>query len=199
MNPEQADYGMFANLVKTAGFLLSAAVGLRLTWKGRARWEPSEQDVPRGAQKIGGLLCAVCLAILFSQFSTAQYSSFLAKLSLWLGGFALLSLLIYGVLISTFTCDRQASVSPGSVKTEKIIGGFWLTRRARASRDLNEVTIQELLKGAGYNADLVWPRLARALAQQMFVLGYLGLTVCGTLALTVSAMLLVIWQAQQPR
>jgi hypothetical protein len=196
MNPPSTDYGMFALLVKTAGFLFSAAVALRLTWKGRARWEPSEQDVPKGAQKVGGLLCAVFLAILFTQFAAGQYVSFLTKLSVWLGGAAVLSLLIYGLLMTTFTYQREYSPNRDTVRSERIIGGLWLTSSARKARRENDVTIQDLFRGAAYDVDRIWPRIARALAQQAFVLGYLGLTVCGTIALTTAAILVVIWQTQ---
>src|SRR5262245_27849163 len=154
MNPNTTDYGGFTTLVKTAGFLVSAALALSLTWKGRARWEPSEQDVPKGAQKVGGLLCAI--------------------IALWCGVGTIVSLMIYGMLITTFTYRRQYSPEPGVVQTENVIGGFWLTREARTARNENRVPIQQLYQGSAYDKDQLWPRPALALAQQTFVLAYLG-------------------------
>ena len=68
-------------------------------------------------------------------------------------------------------------------RTIKIVGGLWKTNAARQSETRNLVTTQELCAGAQYDVDRIWPRFSRGLSKTLFVLGYLGLTVAGTIAL----------------
>ena len=45
-----ANYGPFSSLVGTAGSIIATGAALRLGFKGRARWGPSEEDVSNGPQ-----------------------------------------------------------------------------------------------------------------------------------------------------
>jgi hypothetical protein len=216
MLQQQTDYGIFTDLVKAAGLLISATATLSLTWRGRAKWEPDEQDLPRGVQKLGGLLGAIALGVLFTQYATAAYKNQLIQSLIWLAAVALGSFVLYGVLIKVFTYKKRVSNKQGDWEEYSIIGGYWLTSAARRAKvqpvvvapllgqqlpapptNLQIVTIQDIYEGFGYKEDAVWPRFSRALAQQSFNLAYLGLTVCGTVALTISAILVVLWQSSQ--
>ncbi|HEY0152394.1 MAG TPA: hypothetical protein VGB92_10370 [Longimicrobium sp.] len=207
---------MFADLVKGAGFLISATATLSLTWRGRAKWEPSEQDLPRGVQRLGGLLGAIALGILFTQYATAAYQDELIRALIWLATLAVASFVLYGILIKVYTYKKRESKKQGEWDEYNIIGGYWLTAAAREAKaqpvvvaptrgqhlptpvpHIQVVTIQDLFEGAAYKEDAVWPRLSRALAQQSFNLAYLGLTVCGTIALSIAAILVILWQASQ--
>src|SRR5215813_3232822 len=176
-----AGYGSLTGLVTTAGTLVSAALALGLTWKRRARWEPSEEDIPKGGQRVAGLLTAIATAIIWALLATPTYVPLLTKLAISFGAASAVFLLLYGYLVSSQTYIVLKSPKADAVAEEKIIGGFSLT--AAASKLSKKHTIQDLLKGAAYDPDKLWPRSSRALAKQTFVLGYLGLTVCGTIAL----------------
>jgi len=190
-----AGYGSLTGLVTTAGTLVSAALALGLTWKRRARWEPSEEDIPKGGQRVAGLLTAIATAIIWALLATPTYVPLLTKLAISFGAASAVFLLLYGYLVSSQTYIVLKSPKADAVAEEKIIGGFWLT--AAASKLSKKHTIQDLLKGAAYDPDKLWPRSSRALAKQTFVLGYLGLTVCGTIALTSAAVILLVTQAQK--
>ena len=41
------DFGELSDLVKAVGLLVSAVLTIALAWRGRTRWEPSDQDLPR--------------------------------------------------------------------------------------------------------------------------------------------------------
>jgi hypothetical protein len=104
----------------------------------------------------------------------------------------LISLIIYTLLISTKTFVQQFSSSPNQTASRKIIGGFVLTSAARqALKKQPDLTQQDLLNGSGNNPDKVWVPLGRGAAKVFFVLAYLSLTVCGTIALTTTAILLL--------
>jgi len=63
MNGEQ--FGPLTGLVGTVGSIFAAGVAIALTWRGRARWEPSETDIAKGPERVGGLVTAVLIVILF--------------------------------------------------------------------------------------------------------------------------------------
>lgn len=190
------DYGPLTDLVKYAGILISAAGAIGLTWRRRAKWEPSEQDVPSGAAKVAGLLTAIVIAVIWTQYSTAAAKPELTRISLTLGVVCVVFLLVYGYLIAQLVYVQAVSPKKNQVINVKIIGGFALTRDAK--KHLREAgSIQRLFEGAGYDPDLVWTRASRAFAKQLFVLCFIGLNVSGTIALSCAALLLLLGSAPQ--
>jgi hypothetical protein len=192
---ETGEYGALSSLVSGAGTLIAAAGALALGFRGRAKWEPSEQDVDRGPQKVGGLLIAVTIAVLWTQTRNLESLPFLTRTAFILVGSTVAALIVYGILISVFSYDRSTAPG-GEIVKEKIIGGFWLTKAAKNARDNAAnanppvtLTPQELLHGAGNDPDKVWPRLSRALAKAAFVIFYLALTASGTIALTCASII----------
>ena len=121
------DSGPYSLMVAGGGSLIAAASSLALSWRGRAKWEPDEQDVPRGAQKVGVLLTAIGVGILWSQYHDlhgAKGSSLLGVTLITAAG-TVVGLLVYGVLVGALTYDI---LKP---KRRKIIGGFALTPYAK--------------------------------------------------------------------
>jgi len=192
----KADLGPFTTLVSTAGSLMAAAAALLFTFRRRAKWEPVEQDVPRGAERVGGLLIAVAIAVLWIEKDTIAAIQFA-----WAAGtlavVAFLALLLYGVFIAALVKDRLVVVSTNKTGTEKIIGGFWLTKAAKASVAAGQ-PVQEVLASAGYKPDMVWPPVSRALAKMCFVVCYVMLIAAGTIALTCASLLIGKAEAKAP-
>jgi hypothetical protein len=181
------DFGPLAGVVKNAGVLLSAAGAVALAWKRRARWEPAEEDVPQGAQRLGGLVGAIGIGTMWTTCNSAEHLPTLRTLSWALGLGALASFLVYGYLVGTMTYEKVVIVGNKTI-SRKIIGGFWLTELAMQTlqqrrSERRPLTIQQLFKGSPYDEDKVWSRQGRALAKQCFLMSYLGVTVCGTMAL----------------
>jgi hypothetical protein len=188
-----ADYGVFAQTVAAGGTIAATAAALRLTFKGRARWEPAEEDIPRGAQKVCGLLICVFIATIWYKFMISKTLSAdrLITLAWSCAGGALASLLGYGILVGVYVYYREVATSPRRTRQINIIGGFWLTPEGRRSYRANApLSKQNLLKGAAYDPDLVWPRISRALARQSFLVAYIALVGFGTLAFTAASMLI---------
>ena len=196
------EYGPFSDIVSSAGSLIATAGALALGWRRRARWEPSEEDVANGPQRVGSLLVVIAIALLFTQMRDQSHLPFLNRLTLWLGIATVVSLLIYGILVGTLTYNRLDEVN-GNVVQKKIIGGFWLTKAANivlsqkaAQTPPVFLTKQELLMGAGYDPDKVWSPFSRSLAKSAFVICYLGLTASGTVALACASIILGLGQAR---
>jgi hypothetical protein len=179
---ESPNYGPFASLVGTAGSIIATGAALLLGFKGRARWEPSEEDVSKGPQRVGSLVGAVGIVLVWAN-SRPEDLLVLTHLAVWLLGITVASLLAYGLLNSTLIYHVEVAVDPTKTARHNIIGGFWFAKGISAKIRSEGVTVQDFLKGTAYKTDVVWPRLSRGLAKQAFVLAYLLLTVCGTLAL----------------
>jgi hypothetical protein len=189
------DYGPLTDLVKYAGILISSAGAIGLTWRRRANWEPSEQDVPKGPARVAGLLTAVAIGIVWTQYATVAFKAPLVRFAVSLGAGCLAFLLVYGYLIARFVYERTVSPKKNQTQTVKVIGGFTLTKDAMKQLR-NAGTIQKLFEGAAFDPDLVWTRASRALAKQLFVLCFIGLNVCGTLALSCAALLFLLGKTQ---
>jgi hypothetical protein len=178
----------FINLVAVAGFIVSAAAVLGLTWRGRAKWEPDISDVPKGPQRVAGLISSVFLALLWFDAGSSVGLPPLQWVAAYSAVIALVGLLIYLFLTTVFVYELQLATSARKTKKIRIIGGLWLTRLARKRRRAG-TDIQTLLAQSANKPDLVWPRPARALAQALFVIAYIGLSCGGTIALTAAALL----------
>lgn len=189
-----SDYGVFKDIVANAGSLMATVTAIALGFKGRAKWEPSEQDINKGPQRVAGVVSAVFIAVLWA-FRDSENKYFLATGALGSGFLTVLTLCAYGYLISLCTYYREI-VNGNHVNKENIIGGFFLTKAANQmiqnakKTNSSPRTIQELFKGSAYDPDLVWTRPSRAFAKQLFVISYLGLTVCGTVALASASILI---------
>lgn len=191
------DYGPLTDLVKYSGLLISAAGAIGLAWRRKANWEPSEQDLPKGPARVAGLLTAIVIAVIWTQFAFAWYKWPIAKAAIALGAAALVFFLVYGYFVARLTYEKETSVGRNKSKQEKIIGGFALTPDAKEAL-VKAGNIQRLFQGAAYDPDLVWTRESRALARQLFALCYIGLNVCGSLALTCAALLFLLPSQQPP-
>jgi hypothetical protein len=177
------DYGPLKDIVATGGSIMGAVGALGLAWRGRAKWEPSEQDIPSSAQKVGGLVAAVCIVLLWAEWRNADHAKSLDKLAIVLAISTILFSLLYGYLVGMQSYD-VVELAKGQTRTRRIIGGFWLTPEARSAQaSAGNVTVQALLAGAGYDPDQLWSRPSRQLAKLAFQLGYLGLVISGTVAL----------------
>lgn len=187
------DTGTLQPVVKAAGWLVSAVVAIGLGWRGRTNWEPAEESVQRGATKVSGLLAAVGLALVWTQLASVDHERTLVVLTVTFAVLCLVSLIGYGYVTGTKVFERVEATGPSTSRTVKQVGGFRLTAAANAKlQERTELTVQELFKGAAYDADKVWTRGSREAAKQVLTVGYIGLTMCGTLALSCAAVLMLV-------
>lgn len=185
--------GVFASAVAAAGSLIAAGAAFSLCWKGRFDWEPAEEDIPRGSQKVGGLLIGIVIAILWYKFSQqrALAADDLVAISVYCGILALAFLLVYSVLIGVLVYVKVVPAGPNNQTREtKIIGGLWLTSAARVALKSGPLTVALVYRGSGQDEDLVWPRISRAFSKTLFQLAYIGLVAGGTCALAAISLLI---------
>src|SRR5688572_13899288 len=176
-------FGPLTGLVGTVGSIFAAGVAIALTWRGRARWEPSETDIAKGPERVGGLVTAVLIVILFVVTRPAGSGGLLPALAIFLLVVCVASLLAYSYITGTNTYD---DVKHG----RKIIGGFKLTPKAKREMRVGKLTEQRFLTVVDSDPDEVWPRSSRSLAKLVFVGLYLLLVVSGTVAIAAAAILI---------
>jgi len=194
--PMNRDLGELSGLVKGAGILISAVVAIGVTWRGRARWEPSDRDLPKAPQRLAGLLNGVILAIAWVFLASPSHAGLLAVLASVLVSAACMFFIVYFLHVAILTYEVEPeTLQPGrpTPVAERIVGGYWLTREANRKRLLKTKPVSpgEYLMEVG-QPDKVWPRPARALAKVVLMLGYIGFVVCGTAGLTCAAILFMV-------
>src|SRR2546425_915111 len=94
------NYGPLANLVGTVGSIISAGAAIGLAWRGRTKWEPSEEDISKGPQKVAGLVAAVLIVLIWALLNDAAHISLLVRFAIGLALLCVLSLLVYGFLVA---------------------------------------------------------------------------------------------------
>jgi hypothetical protein len=186
------DYGQLTPLVVTIGTIVSATAAILMGFRGRAKWEPAEEDVSKGPQKVASLLAAVAIVVLWVTQNDATRVGSLSNLAIRCGLATILFLLAYGWLISVYTYKKITSPRTGEANEIKIIGGFRLIESAKEELKNAVISVQQLFAGRGYEEDLVWTRASRAAAKMFFVVSYLGLTICGVIALAAAGMMILL-------
>lgn len=176
-------FGPLTGLVGTVGSIFAAGVAIALTWRGRARWEPSETDIAKGPERVGGLVTAVLIVILFVVTRPQGSGGLLPILAIFLLVVCVASLLAYSYITGTNTYDDGK-------RDRKIIGGFKLTPRAKREMRARKLTEQRFFGTVDFDPDEVWPRSSRSLAKLVFVALYLLLVVSGTVAIAAAAILI---------
>jgi hypothetical protein len=184
------DYGPLSDVVAYAGHIVAAIAAIGLAWRGRTRWEPSEEDLSKGPQKVGALVAAVAIVLVWAAYGEDRAAPGLRVLAVALAVLTLLGLLIYLFLIASMSYEK-IEISDGKPRVVKVIGGYRLTEGARSRlRDRPSLTVQQLFKGSAYDPARVWTVASRALAKLSFVGCYLLLTISGSVALAVAAVIL---------
>jgi hypothetical protein len=184
------DLGPFAPLVGLVGSIAAMGLAVGVAFRGRSRWEPSEEDIASGPQRVAGLGTAVLVAIMFALTRQMTATGPLPELAIGAFVLSLVSLLLYGIVTSTQTYRDG--------KGRRLIGGFTLTRAARRTMSQKKIrTVQQLFAGAAYDPDEIWPRSSRAIAKAVFVLLYIVLTVSGSVAIAGAA--IAVEKATAPR
>jgi hypothetical protein len=176
------DYGPFKGLVEMAGFLVSTVIALRYVIKGKVKWDPSEEDVPKGGQRVAGAISVLFLIYLL--FTDAQSQFDIVKTLQLLIPVLVVSLLGYGFVINQFTFDSYDGAKP-----IKVIGGFTLTKFAGKTIEEKGITIQEYFEGVQYKKDRVWPRWSSGLAKALFQIFYIVLIISLTTAIAFSSII----------
>jgi hypothetical protein len=195
-------YGAFATIVTVAGNIVAMGAAITLGWKGRAKWEPVEEDVPKGPQKVATVIAALLVVIIWAQLNDIQYKSTLITIVIRCLFGLVVSLIIYGLLNGfIYTAVRKKKDEPEKsrvVEQVKVIGGIWLNSHARKRKGTREdpdddksqiLTVQRMFDLSEYNKDELWPRPSQQIASALFTLGYLGLIVTGTVAVGSGAIL----------
>jgi hypothetical protein len=187
-------YGALGGIVAAAGSVMAAGSAITLAFKGRARWEPIEEDVPRAPAKFAGLATAVCIVLIYGDARQNPDVAWLSPLCLGclLAAFVGTCLYMWLVQVNTFTTER--ATGRRRVACQKVVGGLWLKREAKAILDRPDEpkSVQMVFTGSAYNKDLLWSGPSQAAAKILFLISFLAMQVFGSLSLAIAAILIEV-------
>jgi hypothetical protein len=190
--------GPFAPLVGYVSALLATVYLVGVLWRGgKARWIAPEENLPKTAGRIVGVLCGIGIVWLWLYAEPATIGSVL-RIAFVSGVILVLSFLVYWFLNGALVYYREVPVSESAAQRESVVGGFWLTARARAVRRRKNETVQSILEGAAYNVDAVWSRVSRELAKVTLLLLFLVVMVSGTVAISAAGFAMQVQLTNQP-
>jgi hypothetical protein len=178
-----SDYGALAQVVSASGSIIAAIGAIGLAWRGRTRWEPSEEDVPSGGQKVGALVAASLIVLIWTEMRDPTRTG---QLNLIIVITAVATLVLF--LGYSFLVGRQTyQLYPGMTEEKQVIGGFRLTVKTRKVKDEKQVDDKTLLRGFADEVESVWTRGSRQAAKTVCITLYTLFLVCGTVALAATA------------
>jgi hypothetical protein len=184
MSPPPSDYGPFAPVVGYAGAIVAAGAALFSLWAGKMkRWRPPDEDLPGSAQKLVLLLCGIGMVLQWRFAEPHNLKWFLIMVAL-LAVAAVACFFRYSGLLGTYSYIKVVATSPTATREERILGGRELLPEAEKKRLQFSVSVQDLLKGAAYNPDLLWSRQSRQWVKQRVLAFFILTLVLGTSALT---------------
>ncbi len=173
------DLGPFRELVAVALAAVAAATSLTLCWKGSLGWQPYEQVLPQAAERAGGVAGATGI-VLLSILGRESHARFLV------GGLAVGLAVAFVVLFlaHSYLVTARTYAMPADRGGMRLVGGFHLTPAARDAMAKHRVpSIEQLLRGVDYRADVVWTKGSRDALAIALTTTYLGLVIAGTLTL----------------
>lgn len=185
------EYGSLSLLVATATSLMAATGAIILLVRRGGNWEPLQENLGKGARNIGAVITAVGVGLIWASLRSDK--SGLIVIAISSGVAVLLFLLTYSFLLG-MQAYKRILVVKGKPMEQKVIGGFKLTQEAKkniASAPLRagrRITLQEYFEGVQYNSDHVWTRPSLEFAKVLFIICYVGLITCGTIALSATAL-----------
>jgi hypothetical protein len=191
-----AEYGPLAKLVGLVACASSAGWAILASFRGRAKWEPSQESLPNGPRQVAGAGTALFVTIIWVTLNKPEDDVVLIRLGATTFALSLFFLLFYRFLIPVYTYTKQVVTNTGTVEA-KVLGGLWRKKEAAKGERRQKITTQEYFKRVRYEEDKVWSRPARELANAFFAIAYIGVTICGALALTCGGMRLFINNARE--
>jgi hypothetical protein len=186
-------YGALGGIVATAGSVMAAGSAITLAFKGRARWEPIEDDVPEAPAKVAALVTAVCVVLIWSATRQRHDPGWLVPLCLGCLIATFVGMCIYIWLVQVHTFTAEFATGRRRVVSRKVIGGLWLTpcaQKAMLHRPDGPITLQRLFAGAAYDKAKLWSGNSLFAAKLLFLVAFLALQVFGSLSLASAAILL---------
>ena len=172
---QQFSQETFSALSKSAALLLSVAAAFMLSWRGRAKWEPSEEDIPGALNQLARLLTAVTMVLMLTQLSEGRNAGTAA---------ALMIASLVGCLACFFAYAYLTATHTYKASDTRFVIGF----RLQPNLELRDgETMIEYARRVG-DPDKVWTASSRAGAKLLFALCYLGLNVLGSATLILAVL-----------
>ena len=187
-----AKYGPLGDMVTGAGFLLAAALALRLGWMRRSGsyWVPPDEAVPKATTRVALLVTAVLLALLYVFLSNPGRKEILAAITLLFLILAVIGLLSTTHIMRAYGVEVERTNRRGKKVKSIKLGGKRLTSEAERIKRTRRCSVDRLVQEAQGELTLVFERSSLAGVHTTATAMFLLLQVFGSLALGAAGLLL---------
>ena len=181
-----------SDVVTNAGFAVAAATALGLGWMRRqgSKWAPPDEAVSRGTTKVGALVTAVLLVVMYAFLKQSGPSAILAALGVVFLVLAVGALLFTTYLMTAYGYEYQAVGWFGSTVKRRHLGGKKLTEEAKNIKTKRGVSVARLVFEAQDEMTLVFEPDSIAAVHTQALAAFLLLQSAGSLALGAAGLLL---------
>ena len=131
--------------------MLALVAALYAGFKGRAQWEPHDQDIPQGSQHVGALAACAFIVIITYFFGTPQSARAISIVTAVALVVTVASYFIYQALTTSHIYTMETVVD-GVSKRINILGGAELSVEATKKHKAGQ-TIQDLIDHSGGNLE----------------------------------------------
>lgn len=193
------DLGPFAPVFGYVSAIVGAVLAIwTLLWRNKV-WETPQQIVPPTIRGILVAVIGVTMVMVWLDVAPANVNGF-RPFVISLSIIAVITFLAFYALIRICSFKRVDATGVGNeTVTTVIIGGLFLKESAKASKLKNNVdTDQELLKGAGYDADKLWSRASQELCRLLINICFIALVYCATTAITTVGFMIQVRLTNKP-
>lgn len=168
-------------ITKGASAALGMITALYAGFKGRAEWEPHDQDIPSGSHRLAALAACVLIVLVTYAWGTPQFGGVIGAIALIGLILAIICYFSYQQLTTKHIYKIGRIVDGQSVRVN-ILGGAYPT--SEAQKKINEgITVPELVDGCGGNLSQIWDNDSRSETRLKYEASYMGMIVGGTLSL----------------
>jgi hypothetical protein len=185
-----SEYGVFADVVATAGALSSAAAAITLAFMKRSKWQPPEEALTAVASRFAALFAMIVIALLY-----------VFSVRLGLNGLAILTVVFFLIAIVALWLVISNSINhsyyfpAAEIETNRKLGGNILTAEAiKIAREKGR-SEKQMFQDAQGDKDLVWTRQSQFAVNIRTTLAFMALIGFGTCSLAAAAMLVVTFVA----
>jgi len=183
-----SDYGVLNQIVAGATSAVGATAAIAGLWRPRRSWEPDLEGLARAPERVGSLVALAAIVLLYVSTRDGDHETVAVVCLIVAVSACVLALAIYIVLLEFVMIEAERAVN-GVVVEERIIGGLWLTKKARDARH-GGLSRPVVFKMLGFSRDEMWPPLSRGVAKVATVIAYLAFVPAGTIAVAAAGVAL---------
>ena len=185
--------GPFAPVVGYVAALIGTIFTISvLVWGKGQIWNTPGDVLPNNISRLVAIATGVAIVLLWLDARPDNISKF-TRLAII---FSILAIVAY--LLYYFFVHRLTYIKTKTTGTENILGGLWLTNKAKQAKSLHKSSTQDLFSGAAYDVNLLWSEVSLSMSRILLMFLFLIVMTCGMLAITTAGFMIQVRLTGKP-